>query len=92
MNTDADPEGLVRHGNERVLRAVQRRAFLLGSGSEEEAGGSPGPDLKKVTFQAKLGSYYEKTHARRELVALCSVRRRWSAPLCCQSATSPPTW
>ena len=21
MNTDADPEGLVRHGNERVLRA-----------------------------------------------------------------------
>ncbi len=38
MNTNADPDGLVRHGNERVLRARFNDAqILLASRSKEEA-------------------------------------------------------
>ncbi len=61
MNTSADPDGLVRMGNERVLRARFNDARFfwdvdLRRGLEERV-----EDLKNVTFQAKLGSYFEKT-------------------------------
>jgi glycyl-tRNA synthetase beta chain len=61
MNTDSDPEHMVRLGNERVLRARFNDARFfwdvdLRRGLEDRVN-----DLKNVTFQAKLGSYFEKT-------------------------------
>lgn len=61
MNTDADPEGLVRHGNERVLRARFNDARFFWAQDQKKKLEERLPDLKNVTFQAKLGSYFEKT-------------------------------
>ncbi len=61
MNTDADPEGLVRHGNERVLRARFNDARFFWQVDQKKKLEDRLPDLKTVTFQAKLGSYFEKT-------------------------------
>jgi glycyl-tRNA synthetase beta chain len=61
MNTDSDPEGLVRHGNERVLRARFNDARFFWQVDQKKKLEDRLPDLKTVTFQAKLGSYFEKT-------------------------------
>ncbi len=61
MNTDADPEGLVRHGNERVLRARFNDARFFWEQDQKKKLEERLEDLKNVTFQAKLGSYFEKT-------------------------------
>ena len=61
MNTDADPEGLVRHGNERVLRARFNDARFFWQQDQKKKLEERLEDLKNVTFQAKLGSYFEKT-------------------------------
>jgi glycyl-tRNA synthetase beta chain len=68
MNTDADPEGLVRHGNERVLRARFNDARFFWQVDQKKKLENRLEDLKSVTFQAKLGSYYEKTQRVVELV------------------------
>jgi glycyl-tRNA synthetase beta chain len=68
MNTDADPEGLVRHGNERVLRARFNDARFFWDQDQKKALATRLEDLKTVTFQAKLGSYYDKTMRVVELV------------------------
>jgi glycyl-tRNA synthetase beta chain len=61
MNTDADPDGLVRQGNERVLRARFNDARFFWDQDQKKALVARLEDLKSVTFQAKLGSYYDKT-------------------------------
>src|SRR5580658_8397675 len=68
MNTNADPEGLVRHGNERVLRARFNDARFFWDQDQKRALTARLEDLKTVTFQAKLGSYYDKTMRVVELV------------------------
>src|SRR5581483_4702408 len=68
MNTNADPEGLVRHGNERVLRARFNDARFFWSVDQKRKLEDRLEDLKNVTFQAKLGSYFEKTTRVVELV------------------------
>jgi len=68
MNTDADPDGLVRHGNERVLRARFNDARFFWQQDQKRKLEDRLEDLKNVTFQAKLGSYYEKTLRVVELV------------------------
>jgi glycyl-tRNA synthetase beta chain len=60
MNTDADPEGLVRHGNERVLRARFNDARFFWEVDQHKKLIDRVPDLANVTFQAKLGSYLQK--------------------------------
>jgi glycyl-tRNA synthetase beta chain len=65
MNTDADPDGLVRQGNERVLRARFNDARFFWDQDQKKKLAARLEDLKTVTFQAKLGSYYDKTNARR---------------------------
>jgi glycyl-tRNA synthetase beta chain len=69
MNTDADPEGLVRHGNERVLRARFNDARFFWDQDQKKKLEDRVEDLKTVTFQAKLGSYYDKTLRVVKLVA-----------------------
>jgi glycyl-tRNA synthetase beta chain len=61
-NTNGDPDGLIRQGNERVLRARFNDARFFWDQDQKKTLPARLDDLKTVTFQAKLGSYYEKTH------------------------------
>ncbi len=61
MNTNTDPDGLVRQGNERVLRARFNDARFFWDQDQKKRLEDRVEDLKTVTFQAKLGSYYDKT-------------------------------
>lgn len=69
MNTEADPEGLVRQGNERVLRARFNDARFFWDQDQKKRLADRVEDLKTVTFQAKLGSYYDKTQRLVRLVS-----------------------
>ncbi len=60
-NTNGDPEGLIRQGNERVLRARFNDARFFWQVDQQKKLTARLPDLAKVTFQAKLGSYKDKT-------------------------------
>lgn len=60
-NTDGDPDGLIRQGNEKVLRARFNDARFFWDQDQKRKLQNRLEDLKSVTFQAKLGSYYEKT-------------------------------
>src|SRR5260370_2004437 len=62
MNTSADPDGLVRLGNERVLRARFNDARFFWETDQHKKLADRVNDLAHVTFQAKLGSYLEKTN------------------------------
>jgi glycyl-tRNA synthetase beta chain len=68
MNTSGDPDGLVKRGNERVLRARFNDARFFWNVDQQKKLADRVEDLKKVTFQAKLGSYFEKTYRVVELV------------------------
>ena len=61
LNTDADPQGLIRHGNERVLRARFNDARFFWQTDQKHPLRERVSWLKNVTFQKDLGSYYEKT-------------------------------
>ncbi len=68
MNTSADPDGLVRRGNERVLRARFNDARFFWDTDQRKKLVDRLPDLANVTFQAKLGSYLAKTDRVMNLV------------------------
>lgn len=61
MNTSGDPEGLVQHGNERVLKARFNDARFFWNVDQARKLADRVEDLAHVTFQAKLGSYRAKT-------------------------------
>jgi glycyl-tRNA synthetase beta chain len=69
LNTDTDPEGLIRHGNERVLRARFNDARFFWETDQKKSLLERLDSLKHVTFQKDLGSYYEKTQ---RVQRLCS--------------------
>ena len=69
LNTDGDPEGLIRHGNERVLRARFSDARFFWETDQKRSLLERLDLLRHVTFQKDLGSYYEKT---RRVQRLCS--------------------
>ena len=69
LNTDGDPEGLIRHGNERVLRARFNDARFFWETDQKRSLLERLDLLKNVTFQKDLGSYYEKTQ---RVQRLCS--------------------
>jgi glycyl-tRNA synthetase beta chain len=68
MNTSGDPDGLVKKGNERVLKARFNDARFFWQADLERALIDRVPDLERVTFQAKLGSYFFKTERVKALV------------------------
>ena len=85
MNTDSDPEGLVRRGNERVLRARFNDARFFWEQDQKKKLEDRVEDLKHVTFQAKLGSYYDKTQRTARLVGdLVRDRHAQRAALLCK--------
>jgi glycyl-tRNA synthetase beta chain len=61
MNIKEDPDGLVRQGNERVLRARFNDARFFWEFDQRKRLADRVQDLANVTFQAKLGSYLDKT-------------------------------
>ena len=69
LNTDGDPDGLIRHGNERVLRARFNDARFFWQTDQKRSLLDRLDLLRNVTFQKDLGSYYEKT---RRVQRLCS--------------------
>jgi len=62
LNTDGDPDGLIRHGNERVLRARFNDARFFWDTDQKTSLVNRVEMLKAVTFQKDLGSYAEKTY------------------------------
>nr|ASY01941.1 glycine-tRNA ligase [uncultured bacterium] len=68
MNTSGDPDGLVKKGNERVLKARFNDARFFWNVDQHKKLADRVEDLSHVTFHAKLGSYLEKTKRVVELV------------------------
>jgi glycyl-tRNA synthetase beta chain len=69
LNTDSDPQGLIRHGNERVLRARFNDARFFWETDQKKSLLERVELLRHVTFQKDLGTYYQKT---RRVQRLCS--------------------
>jgi glycyl-tRNA synthetase beta chain len=69
LNTDSDPQGLIRHGNERVLRARFNDARFFWETDQKKSLLERSELLKHVTFQKDLGSYFDKTQ---RVQRLCS--------------------
>ena len=69
MNTESDPEGFIRRGNERVLRARFNDARFFWDADQKKKLAERKQDLAHVTFQAKLGSYLEKAERMMALAA-----------------------
>jgi glycyl-tRNA synthetase beta chain len=67
-NTDGDPDGLIVHGNEGVLRSRFNDARFFWDSDQKRKLSDRVQDLANVTFQAKLGSYLEKTNRNVALV------------------------
>jgi len=67
LNTEGDPQGLIRHGNERVLRARFNDARFFWNYDQKISLDGRVEMLKSVTFQKDLGSYLAKTEANLRL-------------------------
>jgi glycyl-tRNA synthetase beta chain len=61
LNTETDSDGLIRHGNERVLRARFNDARFFWQTDQKQTLRQRVDLLRNVTFQKDLGSYYDKT-------------------------------
>jgi glycyl-tRNA synthetase beta chain len=61
LNTVPDSGGIIRHGNERVLRARFNDARFFWQTDQKQTLRQRVELLKHVTFQKDLGSYYDKT-------------------------------
>lgn len=74
LNTSGDPQGLIQHGNERVLRARFNDARFFWDVDQKHPLRERVNWLKNVTFQKELGSYFDKT---RRVQALASQMCEW---------------
>lgn len=87
MNTNADPDGLVRMGNERVLRARFNDARFFWDIDLRRKFADRLEDLKNVTFQAKLGSYFDKTERMVRLVKQLAENVGANVATCARAVT-----
>ena len=77
LNTDGDPQGIIRHGHERVLRARFNDARFFWQTDQKHPLRERTTWLKHVTFQKDLGSYYDKTLRVQRLCSwLCELIRQ----------------
>jgi glycyl-tRNA synthetase beta chain len=77
LNTDSDPEGLIRQGNERVLRARFNDARFFWESDQKKSLLERLDSLRHVTFQKDLGSYYDKTQRVQRLCSwLCEILKQ----------------
>jgi len=70
LNTSSDSAGLIRHGNERVLRARFNDARFFWQTDQKITLRERVELLKSVTFQKDLGSYFEKAIRTQHLASL----------------------
>jgi glycyl-tRNA synthetase beta chain len=74
LNMEGDPEGLIRHGNERVLRARFNDAQFFWNADQKTLLRDRVNMLRTVTFQKDLGSYFAKAERMVNLTErLCPV-------------------
>jgi glycyl-tRNA synthetase beta chain len=78
LNTDSDPQGLIRHGNERVLRARFNDARFFWETDQKKTLLERLELLRHVTFQKDLGSYYKKTQRVQRLCSWLSEQIKQS--------------
>ncbi len=71
--TDAEGEAIVRHGNERVLRARFNDARFFWKTDQKLSLKDRVAMLKSVTFQKELGSYHDKAMRTQHLGSLISA-------------------
>jgi glycyl-tRNA synthetase beta chain len=77
LNTDGDPEGIIRHGHERVLRARFNDARFFWKTDQKHPLRERVQRLKNVTFQKDLGSYHDKSVRVQRLCSwLCEIIRQ----------------
>ena len=82
LNTDSDPQGLIRQGNERVLRARFNDARFFWQTDQKRSLLDRLELLRHVTFQKDLGSYYEKTQRVQRLCSwLSEILKRNGLPV-----------
>ncbi len=72
LNTDADRDRTIQHGNERVLRARFNDASFFWRTDQKQSLRDRLELLKHVTFQKDLGSYYDKTIRTQRLASWLS--------------------
>src|SRR5215470_5271332 len=72
LNTDRDRDGIIQHGNERVLRARFNDARFFWRTDQKQSLRDRLELLKHVTFQKDLGSYYDKTIRMQRLASWLS--------------------
>jgi glycyl-tRNA synthetase beta chain len=72
LNTDSDQSGMIRHGNERVLSARFNDARFFWQTDQKHSLRERVHQLRNVTFQKDLGSYYEKTNRMQRLASWLS--------------------
>jgi len=70
LNTDNDREGIIRHGNERVLRARFNDAQFFWQTDQKIPLNDRVEMLRSVTFQKDLGSYWAKTERMQAVAKL----------------------
>jgi glycyl-tRNA synthetase beta chain len=68
LNNGSDADSLIRHGNERVLRARFNDARFFWQADQKIRLDKRVEMLKAVTFQKDLGSYFEKAQRMSHLV------------------------
>jgi glycyl-tRNA synthetase beta chain len=78
LNTASDSDGLIRHGNERVLRARFNDARFFWKTDQKQTLRERVELLKHVTFQKDLGSYYDKALRVQRLASWLSETVRQS--------------
>ncbi|HVO63416.1 MAG TPA: glycine--tRNA ligase subunit beta [Terriglobales bacterium] len=78
LNTDGDPEGIIQHGHERVLRARFNDARFFWQTDQKISLRDRLQLLKNVTFQKDLGSYFDKTQRIQRLASWVSEIARQS--------------
>lgn len=83
-NSGSDSDGVIRRGHERVLRARFNDARFFWQFDQRSSLSDRLEDLKAVTFQASLGSYWSKTESNLDAVARLSE----ALPLDAADATS----
>jgi len=74
LNTDGDPDGLIRHGNERVLRARFNDARFFWETDQKITLRKRINMLQSVTFQKDLGSYRAKAERMANLTERLCIR------------------
>ncbi len=67
-NLNGDPDGEIRRGNERVLRARFNDARFFWDFDRRQRLSERVEGLKAITFQTDLGSYFDKTERNRDAV------------------------